>query len=228
MDSLSDNYSRLFAMTSVTRRGKNGRAGRGDAEQHVFDAVERLLSRGESFTELGVQRIVEEAGIARSSFYANFEDKPEMLLRMSLAATVDLFGYAEEWWESDRELSQDALKEMLISVIGEYRRHEYAQRAMNEVATYDETVARYWRGRIEKFTGVVIERLEKDRAAGLVAEDLDIPYTAHWIVWGTERSIAQHVAAGRTDDDRLAASIARSTWWSVYGQERSATVIHQS
>ena len=86
-----------------------------------------------------------------------------------------------------------------------------------KLATYDETVARYWRGRIEKFTGVVIERLEKDRAAGLVAEDLDIPYTAHWIVWGTERSIAQHVAAGRTDDDRLAASIARSTWWSVDG-----------
>ena len=215
-------------MTSVTRRGKNGRAGRGDAEQHVFDAVERLLSQGESFTELGVQRIVEEAGIARSSFYANFEDKPEMLLRMSVAATVDLFGYAEEKWESDGELTVDAMKEMLVAVIAEYRRHEYAQRAMNEVATYDRTVAHYWRGRIEKFTGVVVERLEKDRAEGLVDEDLDIPYTAHWIVWGTERSIAQHVAAGRTDDDRLAAAIARSTWWSVYGQQHTASVIHQS
>lgn len=217
MDRMSNSNCRLFRMPSVAGRGKNGRAGRGDAEQHVFDAVERLLSRGESFSELGVGRIVEEAGIARSSFYANFEDKPEMLLRMSVAATVDLFGYAEEWWESDRELSQEALKEMLIAVIAEYRRHEYAQRAMNEVATYDRTVARYWRGRIEKFTGVVATGLERDRDQGLVDEDLDIPYTAHWIVWGTERSIAQHVAAGRTDDERLAASIARSTWWSMYG-----------
>ena len=204
-------------MTSVARRGKNGRAARGDAEQHVFDAVERLLYRGESFSGLGVQRIVEEAGIARSSFYANFEDKPEMLLRMSVAATVDLFGYAESWWESYRELSQDALTEMLTSVIAEYRRHEYAQRAMSEVATYDESVASYWRGRIEKFVKVVGRRLERDRDQELVAEYVDIPYTAHWIVWGTERSIGQHVAAGRRDDDRLAVSLARSIWWTMYG-----------
>jgi TetR/AcrR family transcriptional regulator, ethionamide resistance regulator len=204
-------------MTSVARRGKNGRAARGDAEQHVFDAVERLLSRGESFSGLGVQRIVEEAGIARSSFYANFADKPEMLLRMSVAATVDLFGYAESWWQSDRELSQDALTEMLTSVIAEYRRHEYAQRAMSEVASYDESVASYWRGRIEKFVRVVAQRLERDREHGLVTAEVDIPYTAHWIVWGTERSIAQHVAAGRKDDGRLASSLARSIWWSLYG-----------
>lgn len=203
-------------MPASARRGKNGRAARGEVEQHVFDAVARLLSGGQSFTELGVMRIVDEADIARSSFYANFTGKPDLLLRMSEAATIDLFGFAEQWMASG-ELSQEGLEETLMLVIGEYRKHEFTQRAMNEVVTYDPAVFTYWRRRMDQFSGIVIKRLEEDRTAGRLAADLDIPYTAHWIVWGTERSIAQHVAAGNKDDRRLAKSVARATWWSMYG-----------
>jgi len=203
-------------MAASARRGKNGRAARGDVEQHVFDAVARLLSQGQSFTGLGVMRIVDEADIARSSFYANFTGKPDLLLRMSEAATIDLFGFAEQWMASG-ELSEEGLESTLMLVIGEYRKHEYTQRAMNEVVTYDLAVATYWRRRIDQFADIVIHRLEEDRVAGRLADDLDIPYTAHWIVWGTERSIAQHIAAGREDDQRLAKAVARATWWSMYG-----------
>ena len=96
---------------------------------------------------------------------------------------------------------------------------ELAEKALDKLVEGDEAAGDKLIKQAEKIDPTAIDE---------VAEDLDIPYTAHWIVWGTERSIAQHVAAGRTDDDRLAASIARSTWWSVYGQERNATVIHQS
>jgi AcrR family transcriptional regulator len=43
----------------------------------------RLLAEGESIAELGVQRIATEAGVARSSLYVHFPDKPALLVRLA-------------------------------------------------------------------------------------------------------------------------------------------------
>lgn len=204
-------------MPSVASRGKNGRARRGTVEQHVFDAVERLLAGGESFTALGVQRIADEAGIARSSFYMNFTDKSDLLMRLSEAATRDLFGVAEQWLAGEGALTRDGLHATFMAIIREYRRHAPALNAMNEVAGYDPEVAAFWRERITRFAAGVAARLEFDRAAGRVADDVDPAFTAHWVAWGAERSVSQHVAAGGTDDERLAGAVCRSVWWSLYG-----------
>ncbi|MDO9407978.1 TetR/AcrR family transcriptional regulator [Patulibacter sp.] len=204
-------------MPSVARRGKNGRARRGTVEQHVFEAVERLLAGGETYTALGIQRIADEAGIARSSFYLNFADKSDLLIRLADAATGDLFGVAEERLSSPEALTPEALRETFLSVVAEYRRNASALGALNEVAAYDAGVASFWRVRVEAFGDALRDRLRLDLAAGRVAPDLDVDFTAHWIVWGSERSVAQHVAAGATDDDRLATAVARSVWWTMYG-----------
>lgn len=204
-------------MPSVTRRGKNGRARRGTVERHVFEAVERLLAGGESFTALGIQRIADEAKIARSSFYLHFADKSDLLIRLSEAATDELFGAAERWLAGPEELTRETLHETFRAVVAEYRRHASALGAMNEVAAYDAEVAAFWRARVGRFGDAVVRRLERDRAGGRVAEDVDIAFTAHWIVWGAERSVAQHVAEGGQDDERLAAAVSRSIWWAMYG-----------
>lgn len=204
-------------MPSVTRRGKNGRARRGTVEQHVFEAVERLLAGGETYTALGIQRIADEAGIARSSFYLNFADKSDLLIRLADAATDDLFGVAERRLAEPDVLTEEALRDTFLSVVSEYRRHASALGAMNEVAAYDAEVASFWRAKVDRFGDALRERLHRDREAGRVAADLDVDFTAHWIVWGSERSVAQHLAAGATEDDRLAAAVSRSVWWTMYG-----------
>jgi AcrR family transcriptional regulator len=204
-------------MPSVTRRGKNGRARRGTVEQHVFEAVERLLAGGETYTALGIQRIADEAGIARSSFYLNFADKSDLLIRLADAATDDLFGVAERRLAESEVLTEEALHDTFLSVVSEYRRHSSALGAMNEVAAYDAEVASFWRAKVDRFGDALRERLQRDREAGRVATDLDVDFTAHWIVWGSERSVAQHLAAGATEDDRLAAAVSRSVWWTMYG-----------
>jgi AcrR family transcriptional regulator len=40
------------------------------------------LDAGESYTELGVQRIASAAGIARSTFYLYFKDKTSPAIRL--------------------------------------------------------------------------------------------------------------------------------------------------
>jgi AcrR family transcriptional regulator len=206
-------------MSSATGRGKNGRAGRGTVELHIFAAVERLLSEGESFTALGIQRIADEAAIARSSFYLNFADKSDLLIRLTEAATDGLFGVAERWLEHPDALTRAALRGTLEAVIAEYRRHVWALTAMNEVATYDAAVAAFWTARMTRFSDALTARLERDRTAGRVAAGVDLALTAHCIAWGTERSVAAHIGAGGTDDERLAAALSRSIWLTMYGDD---------
>ncbi|MEU6203817.1 helix-turn-helix domain-containing protein, partial [Micromonospora musae] len=62
-------------MPSITRRRSGGSDRRLSVEAQILAATERLLAEGESFTELGVQRIAREAGVARSTFYMHFADK---------------------------------------------------------------------------------------------------------------------------------------------------------
>ena len=67
-------------MPSITRKTASGRTRRDAVQAELLDAVERLLEAGESYTSLGVQRICDEAGVARSAFYTNFANKSELLL----------------------------------------------------------------------------------------------------------------------------------------------------
>ncbi|MEU6204148.1 helix-turn-helix domain-containing protein, partial [Micromonospora musae] len=62
-------------MPSITRRRSAAADRRLPVEAQILAATERLLGEGESFTELGVQRIAREAGVARSTFYMHFADK---------------------------------------------------------------------------------------------------------------------------------------------------------
>ncbi len=69
--------------------------------QAIFEGLSRLLKR-KSFHSLTVQEIIEEANIGRSTFYAHFETKDELLR----ALCGDIFNhvFAEH---RDREMSHD-------------------------------------------------------------------------------------------------------------------------
>jgi AcrR family transcriptional regulator len=195
-------------MVSITRspRGAHGR--RETVEQDVFDAVERLLANGESFTALGVQRIAEEAGIARTTFYGHFTDKPTLLIRMTETVTADLFRRATDWVESDG--ARDELTQTVLGLVAEQRRHAPLLRALAEVASYEPGVEAFWHARIEAFADVLRERLERECGTG---ESLGASYTASWIAWGTERAIAVHVATRPTSADAaFADGVANAIW----------------
>ncbi len=199
-------------MPSVTRRAGGSRGHREAAQLQVLEAVERLLAAGESFTALGVQRIAAEAGIARTTFYGHFPDKTTLLMRLTESATTELFAHALAWIEDDAG-TLESHTATVLALIREHRKHAPLLRALAEVAAYDPEVEAFWRGRIESFAEVLAIRLERDRAAGRVAPDLDVETTAFWIAWATERSIAMHVGGRPAEADAaFAAGITRATF----------------
>ena len=199
-------------MPSVTRQRRGVAERRAAVERQVLEAVERLLAGGESFTSLGIQRIAEEAGMARSTFYGHFRDKPTLLMRVTDSATQDLFA-ASNAWVRDDESTLEQLEQTVFDLIRGYREHLPLLRAVQEVAAYEPEVEAFWRSTVEGFAEGVRRRLERDVKAGRVPADLDTRTTAFWVAWGAERTVAVHVATRPPREDRrTAAGIAAASW----------------
>lgn len=199
-------------MPSVTRRAARDADHREAVVEQVAAAVERLLEDGHGYTTLGVQRIADEAGIARSTFYLYFPDKSALLIRVTEAATRELFAAAGAWLD-DSFTDRDDLERTLRGVIAQQRDHAALLAAVTEVAGYDEQVAAFWRAEVGRFIERLRGRLEEGQRAGAIAAALDPGTTAAWIAWGTERLLAQHVATRpEVDDARLAAGLATAVW----------------
>src|SRR5271157_5870474 len=95
-------------MPSVTRKSKSTRAQRRDeARARLLQVVEDMLDEGESFTELSVERIVQAAGMSRSTFYVYFEDKGDLLRAWFSEINEELVAAAAYWWKIDGDSTRD-------------------------------------------------------------------------------------------------------------------------
>lgn len=184
----------------------------------MLEAVDRLLDAGATYTELPVARIAAEAQIARSTFYRYFPDKSRLLIRMAQLATDDQFRTAELWWAADHLDGETGVVGAMRLMIAGTRAHHRVLRALTEVAGYDPEVGEYWRGRVRRFTEVVHDRLERERAAGRIRDDVETEATAIALTCMVERTIDFTFAVGNpVGDEQLARALGHAIWQTVYG-----------
>ena len=208
------------AMASITRNPKRSKAQGESVVIQVAAALERLLRDGHNFTSLGVQRISDEAGIARSSFYRYFPDKSALLIKVTELATSDVFSLLNAWTETGFDDLED-LQETLVAVVAQQREHSDLLAALQEVSGYDQDVARFWRQLVESGAGSLRERLVKGQKDGSVDPDIDPATTASFLVWGAERLIALHVAENPAKEDAAMARRLSFTFWAALGKSKT-------
>lgn len=201
-------------MPSVTRPRSESRERREAIEERVLAATESLMSGGRAFTEIPVQAIAREAGIARSTFYVHFPDKTELLMRLGEHATAGLFAAAESWWTGDHAGGPEGVERTMAAMLAGFREHRAILLALAEVASYDPQVATYWDARVDGFVALVQARLEELGRGGP-----DPHATAQALTWMVERSISQHVRRDPEGegDAALAAGLGRAIWLVTYG-----------
>jgi AcrR family transcriptional regulator len=169
-------------VTPVTSLGRQS-AKRAAVEAAVLRATEELLEEGASFAELGIERIATRAGISRTAFYFYFRDKRELLVRLTEEVNAELLAAASTWWSGSSDL-----RTALRAIASLYREHGALLRAVVEVSTYDEEVARFWRGLVGRFAEPTRERIEAEGGAPELAGA-----TAFALVWMVERSFYQQL-----------------------------------
>jgi TetR/AcrR family transcriptional regulator, ethionamide resistance regulator len=203
----------------ATRKVPSGRTRRNGVERDVIDATIRCLAAGESITNLGIQRICDEAGVARSAFYKNFTDKTDLMLRTVQTATGDLFATACAWAAGSG--GRKSMAAAHLNTVRVWREHAPLLKAYFEVAAYDPDLAAFWEERMSAVVDVMEDRIRTGQDQGLVSRKLNATALAEFVVYGFERRTAQHVAsAPPSADKQFAQDLADIGWALMYGPDR--------
>ncbi|MEU8385224.1 TetR/AcrR family transcriptional regulator [Streptosporangium sp. NPDC048865] len=205
-------------MTSVTRRRKDGGERPAPTEAQLLAAVERLLKRGEVFTEISVRQILEEAGLSRATFYAHFRDKSQLLIRLSDALRSRLVEMARKWDPSAGEDGAARYAKFFEEVIAIHRENFAILSAMRELASYDPAVRDFYTADLEEFDEAVLRTLLDEQESGSTPADLDATAASRVIVWGGAQAIARHIGVDDGSGDAVFARELGKIWW--YGAYR--------
>jgi TetR/AcrR family transcriptional regulator, ethionamide resistance regulator len=212
-------------MPSMTRKPESNRERRrAEIEQQLLQATERLMADGFAFTELSVDRLATEAGISRATFYIYFEDKRQLLLKLTQQVFAELSEAANLWWDVAVRRNPDDARRAITEIIAAYRRHQAVITALNEMATYDSTVAETYQDQMNGISAKGKVTIERGIADGVIAP-LPSFETASALTWMVERVCHQMVRYGPPeDDDRIAEALTEIAWraWHLESASRQA------
>lgn len=166
-------------------------AKRAAVQAAVLRATEDLLREGTSYADLKVERIARGAGISRTAFYFYFRDKRDLLEQLTEEVNAELYAQAGIWWSGSGDPGVE-LREALSRIAAVYGEHGVLLRAIVEVSTYDEEVARLWRTLLGRFVDATQRRIEAETDAGRAAVPQPAA-TAFALCWMTERTLYQQL-----------------------------------
>ena len=184
---------------------------------HLVGVIEALLEAGERYAELSVERIITAGGISRSTFYAYFEDKGDLLGALAQHVTADLVGVGHYWWELPPDAGRDELREALRPPIDTYRSYRTILGAVVETAAYDSRVRAQQQELIDQVVASLAAHIKANQRAGLAAPELDPPRTAKWLIWMIERGLYELVSPARgAEAERLLGAVTDVVWRALY------------
>jgi AcrR family transcriptional regulator len=189
----------------------------------ILDATRRLLDR-QSFDEISVADILGEAGVARGSFYFYFGRKHDVLAQLVRDAITTGHTASKSWLDHDGPTDRrQAVRQSIADGARLWTEQAPVLRAVVETAHTDPEIAMLWRGLMAEFTAVTAARLQADRAAGAVTNNLDTQTLAATLTWLGER-LYYLAAVGLppfNDQDKLIDALTH-TWLAVlYGDTQS-------
>jgi AcrR family transcriptional regulator len=209
-------------MPSTTRRHSPTEDRRPIVEAEILTATEQLLRDGHKFTDIGVRQIVEQAGVARSSFYVSFRDKTDLLIRLAGTLKQQIFDFAKDWTPVGENGGRETLTGVYLSMIQFYRQHAELLAAINEVANYDHDVEQFWNSQLNRLTELTASLIAEEQAAGRTDSAINPTVLAQVLTWDGDRVIARHVATNDSANDaQVARELAMVRWHGAYRRPQS-------
>lgn len=205
-------------MPSVTRSAPKAPSpsSPSSVESRLISATQDLLAGGALFTELSVGAIVGAAGVARSSFYAHFPDKTQLLRRLAADLGDSSFGLLADWDPSSASALQD-LSAMMRQVLAHYRDRAPLLRAVAEVAAYDADTRRFWDGQLEAFVRHAQLLLHQEQQAGRTPQSVNVEVASRMFVHGGMQAITQQVLTGTpAHDSAVAEELSAQQWFGSF------------
>ncbi len=201
-------------VSPVAHREGPATAKRAQVQAAVLRATEELLAGGSSYADLNVERIATAAGISRTAFYFYFRDKRDLLMRLAGDVTELLYAQADIWFSGEGDDPEREIGVAMTRLAELYREHGVLIRAIVEVSTYEEDIATFWRGLLNRFVDATARRIVLE---GQIPEDT-AHATAFALTWMVERTFYQQLVQEQPlPQDALVAAIVGIYRGTVYG-----------
>lgn len=209
-------------MRPVTRRQADSYVARATATRgQVMSTLEQLLDSGETFSNITVQQLLDKAGVSRATFYAHFQSKSDVLIRLTDELRESLLTLAREWDPAAGEDGADRFARFFEEVIRLHRAHQGVITAVREAASYDSAVSDFYTANLEGFEETTLRTILSQQAAGSTTTDLDAVSASQIIAWGGAQAIAHHIQVDDGSRDAVFARELARIWW--HGAYRRST-----
>ncbi|MCV7301282.1 TetR/AcrR family transcriptional regulator [Mycobacterium barrassiae] len=208
-------------MTAADTAQKTGQARRDELRARVLSVIERQLRSGATYADIGVAGVVAEAGISRSTFYAYFVDKTNLLRTWYAEFTQVILDAAQGWWSLDGTATKKDVHVALERIVEAYRAHPELMAATHEAIGTDHGVREAVDDAMRRYIDGLRTHIETGQSGGFIDPSLPAAETAYWLQWMAERGLHRMLRAeAGSSQDRLAEAYAGIVWNTLYAPTR--------
>lgn len=187
-----------------------------NARNRLLATADALLETGVPFTEITVEALSAEAGLARTTFYKHFEDKSALLMQLAEHVTQVFEDGASRWYRLPPRSTRADLAAALRELADAHIAHRYTMTAVVDAATYDPRVRAVYRKVIEERIARMRRSFDDQQRAGAISADVRVDQVTPWIAWLTERAPFQLLRAGSEELEAHLDGMTTVIWNTLY------------
>jgi AcrR family transcriptional regulator len=182
-------------------------------ESKILEATNELLDGGASLAGLSVNRIAEQAGVSRATFYLHFSDKRGLIAKLAETELAEFAQVMDPFLDTPGA-GREELATMITALVELWRDHYGVLSSLIELAEYDSDARETW-NLILKAVADRIEIAVKARRTELSAEQTKT--LAEVIAWTGERTCHQMLSANSNKRDvaRISEALTDAVWRTI-------------
>ncbi len=171
-------------------RGQQGRQyDLEELEARLRDALAGLMVEEATFRDLSVARIIEAAGVARSTFYTYYEDKVAMVLSLGVHSLHRLYRGQREWLRRGPEATREDIAAGMRQLLEEFLEDAVILAAVTETAAYDLRVRSAYLEGVHDYGRAITRMIRRGQRAGRMRV-VDPAATGEALAWMCERTVS--------------------------------------
>ena len=195
---------------------------RRDLSRHFIAALEPVLAT-RRYADLSIEDLTVTGGIARSTFYAYFTDKTELLCAMADEVLEQIFAEGHTWWDLPDTAGIPELRAALLPPIHARIAHGPILGAITEGAGADDRLRDRQTRLINELAESLAAHIRRAQKAKAASPDIDPERTAKWLLWTFDRALYELIDTENPDEtSRLVDAVTMIIWRTLYAGHRPA------
>lgn len=215
-DGVSAALPKLRRRAVAVRRNQTAAS---EFQRRLADAIERLIGDGASYAQLSVERLVGEAGIARSTFYKYFGDKSGLLSSLVDTVQQDFLHAADAWLAMAAGAAKSEYEAAFAAIFEAYRSHRVVMRCIVEQANQDPVIRDHFTEMMAAFVAAIEEHVRSGQETRAITSDHSAHDLALWLTWMLEYGQLQFIGPA-TDRElrKYTAAVTAVVWRALYSE----------